>query len=209
MKKHIRILFLYGATLFVSEIWKQWSLTFFVNHGHYDWWYFPFQLCSIPMYLCLLLPVVTEKIRQVFLTYLSTFGLLAGAFTFFDISGLFYSYMPLTIHSFVWHIAMIGIGIYAGCHIPHLSSRLFSGASLCYVFCCLLATFFNLILFSYGDINMFYISPYYPMRQKVFCLIADTVGNTFGIFFYISAIWFGAFLLSLFWKIRNKHCKTF
>ena len=42
-----------GIFLAVTEIFKQICL-FRAAGGHYDWWYFPFQLCSMPMYMCLL-----------------------------------------------------------------------------------------------------------------------------------------------------------
>ena len=51
---HPQVLPACGLILAVSEIYKQGFLYYIVNGGQYDWWYFPFQLCSIPMYLCLL-----------------------------------------------------------------------------------------------------------------------------------------------------------
>ena len=35
-----------GVILGVSEVYKQLFIYEVVNHGCYDWWYFPFQLCS-------------------------------------------------------------------------------------------------------------------------------------------------------------------
>ena len=46
-----RFLFYTGLVMAASEIWKQWTLTFVLGGGSYNWWYFPFQLCSVPMYL--------------------------------------------------------------------------------------------------------------------------------------------------------------
>ena len=51
-----RILFCCGLFLSASELYKQLFLYYMINQGRYDWWYFPFQLCSLPMYFCLLLP---------------------------------------------------------------------------------------------------------------------------------------------------------
>ena len=60
MKKHSKLykdfFFYSGFLMLISEIWKQYCLTYIMNEGTYNWWYFPFQLCSIPMYVCLLLP---------------------------------------------------------------------------------------------------------------------------------------------------------
>lgn len=55
-----RVLFTCGLILSAAELYKQGFLYYIVNGGQYDWWYFPFQLCSIPMYLCLLLPLLNR-----------------------------------------------------------------------------------------------------------------------------------------------------
>ena len=47
--------------MFCSEIWKQFTLTFAIGGGSYIWWYFPFQLCSIPMYILLVYPWIRKK----------------------------------------------------------------------------------------------------------------------------------------------------
>lgn len=202
MKKYIRFLFACGTAMLLSEVWKQYCITFIINEHSYNWWYFPFQLCSIPMYLCLLLPFVPEKIREVFLTFLMTFGLMGGIFTFFDTSGLHYSYAPLTVHSYLWHVLLIMIGVTVGlCRRDEKNTALkFSGSALCYLFCCIAATMFNIAFHPYGSINMFYISPYYRMEQKVFKNIALFTGNTAGILIYIAANIAGAYLIHLIWK---------
>lgn len=101
-----------GLLMLVSEIWKQVCLTFFLNHGSYDWRYFPFQLCSIPMYILLLLPYTkTSFQRRTCFTFLMTFGLLGGIAVFADTSGLHYPLPLLTFHSYAWHVLLIGIGI--------------------------------------------------------------------------------------------------
>ncbi len=202
MKKYIRFLFVCGIIMLLSEIWKQWCLTFLLNNGAYNWWYFPFQLCSIPMYICLLIPWVSDRMQRILLTFLMTFSLLGGIFTFFDTSGLHYPYPPLTVHSFFWHILLIMIGVSAGIMKSKYTRNTageFLCSAFCYLSCCLIATVLNIIFRPYGDIDMFYISPYYVMNQKVFAQIAEKLGNTAGILIYILAILFGASLLHLFW----------
>lgn len=201
MKKYIRFFFICGFFLFLSEIWKQYCITYIVNKNCYDWWYFPFQLCSIPMYICLLLPFVTEKIRKIFLTFLMTFGLMGGSFTFFDTSGLHYPYAPLTVHSYLWHILLIIIGITAGICRKKSTAKEFLGSAFCYLACCAVATALNIAFHSYGNINMFYISPYYAMSQKVFGNIAGLTGNNAGIIIYITANLTGAYVIFRIWAL--------
>ena len=43
-----------GLLLLLLEVLKQLYLYFIVFDGHYNVWYLPFQLCSMPMYMCLI-----------------------------------------------------------------------------------------------------------------------------------------------------------
>ena len=94
-----RILFLCGAVMLSTEIWKQLVLTLSAG-GHYNLWYLPFQLCSIPMYVLLAYPWLRrEKIRLVILAFLMCYGLLGGIAAFADTSGMKYAYPALTVPS--------------------------------------------------------------------------------------------------------------
>ena len=189
MKRQNRFFFCCGLILLASEIWKQWTLTFQLNHGVYNFWYFPFQLCSVPMYVCLILPWIRSgKLYQTLLAFLMDFSLLGGIFAFCDTSGMHYRYRPLTVHSFAWHFALIGIGITAGYIRRKTQDKSpYRGPALCYLICCLIATGLNLFCYQYGSINMFYISPHYPMTQKLFCQLARVIGDPGGIACYIGA----------------------
>lgn len=206
MKKHKTIFFCIGSFMLLTEIWKQWCLTYRLGGGQYNWWYFPFQFCSIPMYICLLLSFISsEKIRKALLAFLMDYGLLAGIFTFFDTSGLHYSYAPLTVHSYAWHVLLIILGFYVGyMNMADIRRRDFAGATGIYLFCCLIATLLNLVFYSHGTINMFYISPHYRMTQKVFRHIALLLGNGTGITVYLFSIIIGAFIIHLLWEQVRK-----
>ncbi|MCI8293709.1 MAG: YwaF family protein [Hespellia sp.] len=203
MKKNNTFYFCIGLILGLSECWKQWCLTWQLNQGVYQWWYFPFQLCSIPMYLCLLLPLFKQpKIRQIIFSFLSDFCLLSGIFAFFDTSGMHYDFFPLTVHSFTWHVLLIIIGIAAGRSLENtLQWTACAGSILLYLICCSIATLCNLLLQPIGNINLFYISPLHPMNQVVFSDLAAFLGNSTGIFLYIASTIFGAILFHVFWRI--------
>lgn len=55
------ILFSCGVLLALMELYKQAFLYVIEFHGHFDWWYFPFQLYSIPMYICLAAPLLHSE----------------------------------------------------------------------------------------------------------------------------------------------------
>lgn len=141
MKKYHSFFFLWGIIMLVSEIWKQYTLTFVLGQGHYNLWYLPFQLCSIPMYVCLLIPwVKNPRLLGILAAFLTDYGLLGGIFSFFDTSGMHYGYAPLTVHSYLWHIVLIFIGLTAACIFPSSSKwSCFLGSTALFLVCCLIA----------------------------------------------------------------------
>ena len=202
-----RLLFLCGLLMLASEIWKQYTLTFTLGGGSYNWWYFPFQLCSIPMYILLVYPWLRRpEIRRALLAFLMSYTLLGGIAVFADTSGLHYPYAPLTIHSYMWHIFLILLGIFCGMIYFYFFGNkntlcAFAGSTGLYLICCAAAEVFNLSFDRFGKINMFYINPDYQMQQVVFHGLSLVIGNQPAILLYIAATVFGAFLLLLVWKL--------
>lgn len=206
MDRQRRFFLACGILMLASEIWKQWQLAFLLGGGHYNWWYFPFQLCSIPMYLCLFIGLPpSRKYTPACLTFLMDYGLLSGIFTFFDTTGMHYGYAPLTIHSYLWHILLIFLGLCAGLgkNADYTPSG-YKKSTCLYLACAFIATLCNLAFHSFGDINMFYISPYYHMKQKVFIHIAAALGDGPGIAVYILSIMAGAWLMHRFWNLLSE-----
>ena len=105
------ILLLTGMMLAMLETFKQIYLYFSSGSTAYDWWYFPFQLCSVPMYLCALIPFVKPRLRSTFLTFM-------GGYTFVSaVAALAYpedilSAAPVMIaHGFIWHAILLFISL--------------------------------------------------------------------------------------------------
>lgn len=212
--------FVCGILMLCSEIWKQFILTFSVGGGSYIWWYFPFQLCSIPMYILLIYPWLRQKTaRLTLLAFLMSYCLLGGIAVFADTTGLHYPLKALTIHSYLWHILLIVLGIAAGFVYFRLlclykKKTLFSRAlaaafplrpfiysTFLYLSCCFAAVLLNLFLDRYGTINMFYINPDYKMQQIIFRDFIPVLGNNGTIALYIASTILGALIFFLFWKL--------
>ncbi|HAX50739.1 hypothetical protein [Muricomes intestini] len=197
-----------GILMAASEVWKQWYLTFVLNGGFYQWWFFPFQLCSVPMYVLVILPRIRNfRARNALLTFLMCYGLLGGIAVFADTSGLQYPSLCLTVHSYLWHIMLITVGVIAGitCIIESsshiLSWRQSIDGTLIYFLCCLIASLINHLFGAFGSINMFYINPYYRMQQIGFTSLVRYCGNNLAILIYILATVFGASILFCVWML--------
>lgn len=204
--------FLCGVLMTASEVWKQWYLTFCLNGGIYDWWYFPFQLCSIAMYILLILPwVKNTRLRFNMLSFLMNYSFLGGIAVFADTSGLHYPTFILTLHSYLWHILLITIGISAGiAYIRENKSNALGikhlrDSTYIYLSCCAVAAIINHLFESQGNINMFYINPDYGMVQIGFSSFVPYIGNIPTIILYILATILGANILFHIWQ-GISHC---
>lgn len=217
---HNRIYLILGLLLAASELWKQYTLTFVLNGGAYQWSYIPFQLCSMPMYLCLFIGLsgrqgFMRQLRRACIVFLSDYTLMSGIVTFLDTSGLHYGYAPLTVHSYVWHMAIAAAGFYSGLILPEYqcgpaikrkrSRRDFLQASVIFLAGCGIAELINLSLDRYGIVNMFYINPHYYVNQIVFNDLAHILPNNLVIVIYIICVMLAAFTVHACWMLYDRY----
>ena len=198
------ILFSCGVLLALMELYKQAFLYVIEFHGHFDWWYFPFQLCSLPMYLCLLLPFVPHKYQRIFCTFMYNYNLLGAVMVFVDPSGLMHPYWTLTLHGFIWHILLIFIGLliaFSRMVLP--TAKGFWQSTAVFAVGCVIATIINVTSHPYGNADMFYITPYYATTQIVYSQIAAKFGIFAGNAVYVLSIILGAWLLHLVFQVER------
>ncbi len=158
-----------GVFLVLTEIYKHLFYTFVIGGGSYQWWIFPFQLCSIPMYFCLIAPWLGDGIlRRGMYNFMLAFNLMSGAVAFTEPSGLCHEYWTLTLHAFIWHMLLVFIGLYIGFSGRaglRIGDYRYAAGTFCVL--CVIAFAFNLIFWRMpgsiddptGHMNMFYIGP--------------------------------------------------
>lgn len=192
-----RVLFCCGLFLAASEAYKQLFLYFAVNHRHYDWWFFPFQLCSLPMYLCLALPFLKEgQLKTVCCTFMQDFNLLGGIAALLVPEGFMGIHWSLTLHGFVWHSLLILIGGFVFLTgRSDLTRRGFFRTLPVFAVCCVIATAINIWAPGNGQADMFYISPYYPTTQIIFHDIALRIGIQPANLLYLATVCLGGFVV--------------
>ena len=205
-KLNDRVIFTYGLIMVIAEIYKE--VFFTILNGHYDWTYFPWQFCSVPMFVAFIAPLVrNEKIRQAMYCFLSLFGLIAGISTLALPEGFYWNYVTMTCHSFFWHTSITIMGIYLivtqgyAKDFKNLKKEWLSAAAVFTV-----AVLFALLSDCIGYplyfvnhpeqyFNMFYISPFYTTSLPVFRDIYPHVWYPVFLLLYLIAFTLGAFLV--------------
>lgn len=170
-----RVILAFGIVLALLEAAKQFLL--FKIYGAYSWSDFPFQLCSVPMYLCLIYPFA-RKAQGTIEAFLRSFGILGAVFAFAIPYDVLSEYPILSIHSSLWHMALFSLGAYciSASDIPSNFKKKQRNALL-YFFLSLAAITINAALFnvSGGTSNMFFLGPAKPGT-----LILDDIHDRFG-----------------------------
>jgi uncharacterized membrane protein YwaF len=197
---HKAVLFCSSMFLIITEIYKQCFYYFYRENHEYNYGIFPFQLCSVPMYLCMIAVFLKPgKVRDGIYGFMTTYNLLGGIMAFIEPSGITHGYLTLTLHAYLWHMTLIFIGIYL-----IISGRCaktkkdFLQAAATFVVLCAVAFCINIIFWdaANGDINMFFVGP----RNSPLIIFEDIAKN-FGWYvstaLYIPVVTLGAFLIFL------------
>lgn len=163
----------FSAILIVCEVFKQFF--WFEFYGYYRFEIFPFQFCSVPIYVAFFASVIPwDNVRDICYRFLSFYGIIGGLAVMLIPNAVLYTYfVPMSIHAMLWHTVLVVMGVYL------IISRGY-GKNICemYVpaimFLCFvaLAIIGNVLVYKLylgtpacqpGDrLSMFYISPYYP-----------------------------------------------
>lgn len=160
-KAEKRLLLTVGVILIISEIFKQ--LAYTAIEGAYLFDLLPFQLCSIPMYLCIIIALIPEgKLSRAARIFIATFGLMGGVASYIAPGTMCRDWLELTLHSFLWHLTLIFLGFFVFfSRNTEIGKRDFIGVEFLYLSLCAVAFLINLICLDApgADVNMFYIGP--------------------------------------------------
>lgn len=189
-KKNRILLLCVGVFLIITEIYKQMFYYYVIGNGSYQWWIFPFQMCSIPMYLCVFCACCkNERVNKWVYDFMFAFNTFGGLLAFIEPSGINHPYITLTLHAYIWHMTLVFLGIYL-----YLSKRactdkkgyfkglIFLGISVA------IAQFINVVSKGIDGINMFFISPYNANNIIVFKDIYIKYGWVVNMFLYVLAL---------------------
>ncbi len=155
----------FGLGLLFLEIGKQLCYSYNGGVWVYNWERFPFQFCSIPIYVSLIAMLPGDcRLRRALLAFLATYSPVAGASVLlYPAASVFHEIVFLNVHTMLWHGMMLLFGLYlwlSGTVKPSKKTAL--SAALVYLPAPFLALLLNELSYATGfagafDFNMFYI----------------------------------------------------
>ncbi len=208
-KKQARTIVLVTAILvIVLEVYKMINYTFTYEDGKiiadFQWYAFPFQFCSTPMYVGLLAGLTKKgKLHDAFCAYLATFAVFAGACVMFYPVSVFISTIGINIQTMICHGSMLSIGIYLlYTGYVKIEHKTILKALPVYAAAVGLAVIINEIAHQTGlleteTFNMFFVSPYCEPSLPVYSLVQAVVPFPWCLFIYIAGFTAGAYVILL------------
>lgn len=197
-------IFAVGLGLVILEVLKQCFKV--CANGYFNWNDVPLQFCSIPIFVAFTSKFIkNQKIKETLYGFLATYGFLAGLLVMIYPGSVYNTdYLPMLIHSMIWHTAMVIMGLHLiisrsyGKNIKELYAPTILLVGL--VFSALIiniiaqGAYFGIPGVDFhGDFNLFYISPYYDCPLPI---LGDVIKENlpFPVFFVVYLI---AFILGV------------
>jgi uncharacterized membrane protein YwaF len=201
---------IFSLILLGCEVFKQFF--WFEFYGYYRFEIFPFQFCSVPIYVAIFATVIPwDKVKDVCYRFLAFYGIIGGLAVMLVPNAVLYTYfIPMSIHAMLWHTVLVVMGIYL------IMSRGY-GRNLremltpAVVFACFvaLAILGNILVYNLhlntpacqpGDkLSMFYISPYYPTELP---LLGAVQNISYPLFVLCYLLFFNSFALIV-WRVTH------
>lgn len=199
----------FGTALLVLvlEIYKQINYSFSYTNGisfDYQWYAFPFQFCSTPMYVGLLAGILRKgKLQESLYAYLATFAVFAGTCVMVYPGDVFVKTVGINIQTVICHGSMICVGVYLMyTGTVKLEHRTIIKAIPVFAVTVSLAAIMNEIAYASGLLerevfNMFFISPHCEPSLPVYSIVQKIIPFPWCLFVYILAFTLAAYLILL------------
>lgn len=202
------VLATYGIIVLVLEILKQ--LTWSFNYDpvtqlitwDYEWYAFPFQLCTTPIYISLICLFLKKgKLRDALLSYLAFFTILGSISTILLPESCFVEDILVNIHTMYLHLGSFVISVYLlFTKEVKLNKKNFISSTIVFLALTTIAEILNISIYHSGILNgetfnMFYISPYFISSLPVFDIIQENVPYIIYLLIYIVALTLGALII--------------
>lgn len=197
--------------LLASEVVKQF---FWYNvYGYFRMDTFPFQFCSVPLYIGLLGALVRRgRVKELCYKFLAFYGAIGGL-SFLAMPSTLHTYWPfISLQSMLWHVLLVTMAMYL--IVSRGYGRDFRkdllGALVIFLICVALAVLMNELVYHFylrdmlaqfpdrtDSFPMFFISRHYPTLLPVLGLIQESCPYPVFVAAYILVFFAGSCLLWL------------
>jgi len=196
-----------AVAVVLLEIYKQINFSFSYADGitfDFQWYAFPFQFCSTPMYVGLLAGLSRPgKLHDAACAYLATFSVFAGVCVMIYPRDVFVPQIGINIQTMICHSSMIVVGVYLLCsgHVK-LEHRTVLRAIPVFAVAVALACVMNELAYRTGlleteTFNMFFVSPHCEPSLPVYSLVQQVVPFPVSLLIYVGIFTLAAWLILL------------
>lgn len=202
------IVFGVAVAVIILEVYKQVNYSFSYADGNvtfqYQWYAFPWQFCSMPMYVGFLAGVFRKgRIHDSLCAFLATYAMFAGLCVMFYPESVFVDTIGINIQTMICHGSMITVGIYLlySGYVKLVHKTILKAIPV-FMVSVLTAVILNEIAFQSGllndhEFNMFFISPHCEPSLPVYSLVQNAVPYPWCLIIYVSAFTLAAYLILL------------
>lgn len=202
-----KVLLWISLSVILLEVYKQINYSFSYENGitfDFQWYAFPFQFCSTPMYIGLLAALTREgKFHDALCAYLATFAVFAGVCVMIYPGDVFISTTGINIQTMICHGSMVYVGVYlfTSGHVK-LEHKTILKAVPVFAVCVALACVMNEIAYASGlleteTFNMFFVSPHCEPSLPLYSLVQQVVPFPWSLVIYIAIFTLAAYLILL------------
>lgn len=181
-KTYKKIVFISWIIMVVLELYKQFNYTFSydgtVITSDYQWYAFPYQFCSTPLYVFPFIVFCKNKnVYQAVVSFTMTFVFFAGVAVMLYPNDIYISTLGIDVQTSVHHGLQAVIGSLTICkYRKHLKDiKFYLKGMIAFVVLLSVAFILNLLapLFTDETFNMFYISPYFNCHIPILSIINE------------------------------------
>lgn len=207
---HVRWMVLNTAVLVaILEVFKQinFNLVWEDDELRTDvqWYAFPFQFCSTPMYAGLLTGVFRRgRVHDSLCAYLATYAFFGGLCVMLYPSTVFTGTLMINVQTMVCHGSMLTIGIFLFCtgHVKTENRTLLKAMPVFGIFVAIAmllneAAYRSGLLAAGHGFNMFFISPYCEPELPVYSLVQAVVPYPWCLILYVLGFTLAAYVVLL------------
>ncbi len=200
------------------EIYKQISFTFDYTDGvltsDFQWYAFPWQFCSIPMYVGILTLIFRRgRVHKSLCAFLATYAMFAGLSVMLYPNTVFIDTVGINLQTMICHGSMISVGIYLW-YTGYVKAENKTLLRALPVFGAAVgvAVLLNHLAFVSGlleteTFNMFFISPHCEPSLPVYSIVQGIVPFPWCVLIYIAGFTAAAYVVLLIVKLIKFICR--